>query len=317
MAITPLKAKFGKLIRDYLRNAEIRQNDLAAKLKISGSAVSQMLHGKIVPNQQQLSAICELLQLDRTRAFELQSMLSCIRTGAENMRSPFNQNMFTLRCQRGLSYQQLANLSGIPASHIEVFETCFEAVPTLDEASRLAPILGCTPAALLQSAGVGGLSSGLIEKLRQEGGEDEVGEPLGVYQTERQAPLLDLIDLEAYEGDSFADFARRRATKVFELGSRDLPDGVVAVNASGRDLAIGVPGNILLMVAPERPAGFRNLDLCRSGDGKFLLQETRRTGVKEFRLAGTRKPNASDILWKLPVLEMSIRPTKPGTKEKE
>ena len=69
------------------------------------------------------------------------------------------------------------------------------------------------------------------------------------------------------------------------------------------------------MVAPERPAGFRNLDLCRSKDGKFLLQETRRTGVKEFRLAGTRKPNTDDILWKLPVLEMSIRPTKTGTKE--
>lgn len=88
MAITPLKTKFGKLIRDYLRNAEIRQNDLAAKLKVSGSAVSQMLHGKIVPNQQQLATICELLMLDRAQAFELQSMLSGIRTGAENMPFP-------------------------------------------------------------------------------------------------------------------------------------------------------------------------------------------------------------------------------------
>lgn len=79
MAITPLKTKFGKLIRDYLRNAEIRQNDLAARLKVSGSAVSQMLHGKIVPNQQQLATICELLMLDRAQAFELQSMLSGIR----------------------------------------------------------------------------------------------------------------------------------------------------------------------------------------------------------------------------------------------
>jgi len=316
MAITPLKAKFGKLIRDYLRNAEIRQNDLAAKLKISGSAVSQMLHGKIVPNQQQLAAICELLQLDRIRAFELQSMLSCIRTGAENMRSPFNQNMFTLRCQRGLSYQQLANLSGIPASHIEVFETCFEAVPTLDEASRLAPILGCTPAALLQSAGVGGLSSGMIEQLRQEDPDDEVGEPLGTYQTERQAPLLDLIDLEAFAGESFNEFAQRHAAKVFELGTRDLPDNVVVINASGRDLAIGIPGTVQLMVAAERPAGFRNLDLCRSADGKFLLQETRRNGIKEFRLAGTRKPNTENILWKLPVLEMIIRPTKAENREK-
>ena len=109
MPITPLKTKFGKLIRDYLRSAEIRQNDLAARLQISGSAVSQMLHGKIVPNQQQLNVICELLQLDRAQAFELQSMLSCIRTGAENMRSPFNEVMFALRCQRGLTHQQLAD----------------------------------------------------------------------------------------------------------------------------------------------------------------------------------------------------------------
>ncbi len=318
MAITPLKVKFGKLIRDYLRGAEIRQNDLAAKLKVSGSAVSQMLHGKIVPNQQQLSVICEMLQLDRTRSFELQSMLSCIRTGAENMRSPFNQNMFTLRCQRGLSYQQLANLSGIPASHLEVFETCFEAVPTLDEASRLAPILGCTPATLLQSAGVGGLSYGVIEKLQQDAaelGEDAVvGEPIGAYQAEKQVALLDLIDLEGFTGENLEDFAQRRATKVFELGGRDLPEDVVVISASGRDLAIGMPGNVLLVVAAERPTGFRNLDLCRSEDGRFLLQESRRNGVKEFRLAGTRKPNTGDIRWKLPVLEMIIRPTKFGAK---
>ena len=75
MPITPLKTKFGKLIQDYLRNAKIRQGDLAARLQISGAAVSQMIHGKIVPNQPQLNVICELLQLDRAQVFELQSML--------------------------------------------------------------------------------------------------------------------------------------------------------------------------------------------------------------------------------------------------
>ena len=321
MAITPLKTKFGKLIRDYLRNAEIRQNDLAARLKVSGSAVSQMLHGKIVPNQQQLATICELLMLDRAQAFELQSMLSGIRTGAENMRSPFNQTMFALRCQRGLTHQQLANLSGIPASHLMVFENCFEAVPTLDEASKLAPILGCTPASLLQSAGVGGLSRSVIDQLKKEGGyleEDVVSEPDGPYKfsTERQAPLLDLIDLEDFDGKSIDDFARRRATKVLDLSSGDLPENVIAISASGRDLAIGIPGTVLLLVSSERPSYYRDLDLCRSNEERFLLQESRRNGVKEFRLAGTRKPNTSGVRWKLPVLEIIIRPTKPEPKEK-
>ncbi len=286
MAITPLKTKFGKLIRDYLRNAEIRQNDLAAKLKVSGSAVSQMLHGKIVPNQQQLATICELLMLDRAQAFELQSMLS-----------------------------------GIPASHLMVFENCFEAVPTLDEASKLAPILGCTPASLLQSAGVGGLSRSVIDQLKKEGGyleEDVVSEPDGPYKfsTERQAPLLDLIDLEDFDGKSIDDFARRRATKVLDLSSGDLPENVIAISASGRDLAIGIPGTVLLLVSSERPSNYRDLDLCRTNEERFLLQESRRNGVKEFRLAGTRKPNTSGVRWKLPVLEIIIRPTKPEPKEK-
>ena len=319
MPITPLKTKFGKLIRDYLRSAEIRQNDLAARLQISGSAVSQMLHGKIVPNQQQLNVICELLQLDRAQAFELQSMLSCIRTGAENMRSPFNEVMFALRCQRGLTHQQLANLSGIPASHLQVFENCFEAVPTLDEASKLAPILGCTPAALLQSAGVGGLTRTAIDKLTAAGelADEEVCEAVGTYHAERQIPLLDLVDLEGYDGSSLTAFAQQRAGKVLDLGTRDLPEETIAVTASGRDLAIGLPGHVQLFVAEKRPAGYRELDLCRTEDGKFVLQETRRNSLKEFRLAGTRKPNTSPAIWKLPVLEMVIRPTKPGAREKK
>ena len=97
MSVTPLKIRFGKLLKDCLKNTDYRQNDLAARLQVTGSAVSQMMHGKIVPNQQQLDAICEMLALDRAKVFELNSMLSRIRTGAENMLSPFNQTLFALR----------------------------------------------------------------------------------------------------------------------------------------------------------------------------------------------------------------------------
>ena len=63
MAVTPLKTKFGKLIKDYLRNADIRQKDLAVRLDVSAAAVSQMIHGKIVPNQKQLDTMCLSLSL--------------------------------------------------------------------------------------------------------------------------------------------------------------------------------------------------------------------------------------------------------------
>lgn len=183
------------------------------------------------------------------------------------------------------------------------------------------PILGCTPASLLQSAGVGGLSRSVIDQLKKEGGyleEDVVSEPDGPYKfsTERAAPLLDLIDLEDFDGKSIDDFARRRATKVLDLSSGDLPENVIAISASGRDLAIGIPGTVLLLVSSERPSNYRDLDLCRTNEERFLLQESRRNGVKEFRLAGTRKPNTSGVRWKLPVLEIIIRPTKPEPKEK-
>ncbi|MDR0932004.1 MAG: helix-turn-helix domain-containing protein [Victivallales bacterium] len=312
MPVTPLKLKFGKLIRDYLRNAEIYQNELADRMQVSGSAVSQMLHGKIILHQHHLKLICELLQLDRTRAFELQSMLAAIRTGEENLRSPFNDTMFSLRCERGLTLQQLSNLSGIPVAHLQVFENSFEAIPTLDEASKLAPILGCTPASLLQSAGVGGLSRQAIDQLTASGeaADNEVREALAAYHTERQVPLLDLFDLEAFDGDSINDFAKR-ANKVFELGDRDVPDDSVAIRASGRDLALGLPGTILMLVAKKRPLGYREFDLCWTNDQKFLLQELRQSKIKEFKMAGTRRPRKAEIVWRLPVLEMTIRPTKP------
>ena len=306
MPITSQRTKFGKLIRDYLRNAEIRQKDLAAQLQITGSAVSQMMHGKIVPNQQQLNVICELLQLDRAQVFELQSMLSCIRTGAENMRSPFNTVMSSLRCQRGLSLQQLANLSGIPIPHLEVVESSFEATPTLDEANKFAPILGCTPAALLQSAGVGGLSRMAIDQLITA--DDDSGDK-DVSRVKRQIPLLNLLDLAEFDGKSLFLFAQC-ANKAVDWEERDLPDGAVAISASGRDLAIGMPGSVLVLVAEKRPAGYRELDLCRTEDGKFVLLEMRQRGVKAFRLAGVRKSNTSPPLWKLPVLEIIILSTK-------
>ena len=54
MAVTPLRMKLGEKIRKYLLGSPLRQRDLAAALGVSCSAVSQMISGKIVPQQDQL-----------------------------------------------------------------------------------------------------------------------------------------------------------------------------------------------------------------------------------------------------------------------
>ena len=60
-------------------------------------------------------------------------------------------------------------------------------------------------------------------------------------------------DLEDFDGKSIDDFARRRATKVLDLSSGDLPENVIAISASGRDLAIGIPGTVLLLLRAAAP----------------------------------------------------------------
>ncbi len=317
MAVTPLKIRFGKLLRDNLRSAEIKQNELAAHLKVSGAAVSQMIHGKIVPNQHQLDTTVELLGLDRIQAFELSSMLAKIRTGAENMLSPFNQLFQRLRCQRQLTLRQLSNLSGMSIAHLKAFETCQDAVPTFDEAAVLAPILECTPMALLQSAGVGGFSLAALEELEKAGGENvsEVMEAAAAYHAEAQTPMLDLSDLAEYSGQDYAGFSRRIASKVYDK-SLDFNFDVVVVQATGRDLALGFSGMVHLFTTAERNPAYRDLDLCRDGLGKFfLLEERPGKKIKEFRLAGSHRYNG-EVVWRVPVVELRILPLQVGKRRK-
>ena len=314
MAITPLKIRFGKLLGDYLRNAGIKQNDVAALLGVSGSAVSQMMHGKIVPDQQQLTAICELLALDCAQLFELNSMLSQNRTGAENLLSPFNHSLFALRCQRGLSIRQLANLSGVSADHIRVFETCFGAIPLPEEAEKLARVLGCSTASLLQTAGVGGLSDSAISQLSQLSqtpGNEVMEKAAAPYRAERQVPQLTLLDLDNYTpGTGIVEYARAHVTKL--VAFNEFPDReIVLLQASNRDLPLGIPGTVQLVLGDNRPEEQRELNLCRDAAGLYSLQEFRRNRIREFRLAGTRR-TVGETIWHLPVLELYFRPLKLG-----
>ena len=94
MTVTPLRSKFGQILRTYLQESNVRMTKLANILGVTPSAVSQMLAGKLVLNQTQLNRICEYLRLDQAQILQLNTILVNIRTGAQIVPSELNTLVF-------------------------------------------------------------------------------------------------------------------------------------------------------------------------------------------------------------------------------
>ncbi len=305
MAVTPLRMKLGEKIRKYLLGSPLRQRDLAAALGVSCSAVSQMISGKIVPQQDQLDIICEHLALTRDQTLELTAMLTSIRNGQKTLRSKFNQLLAAARRERGVDARQLANLTGVSCTRLQLLENCFDATPTLEEINRLAPVLSCAPEDML-------LAAGMARPVIQ-GDSVQLSEPAVDYQlaSRKMLPVLELAQLaDCRPEESLLHFAARKALRQTGYGT-DLPVPAVAIAADCRKLKLGTGGEVLMLVAPERPQGFREIELYRDRTGQYRLRERRRGCWKVFQLPPVTTP-AGYALWSLPVLELIIRPVRPG-----
>ena len=305
MAVTPLRLRLGEKIRKYLISSKLKQRDLAGALGISCSAVSQMISGKIVPQQEQLDIICDQLSLTRDQMLELTAMLTNIRNGQKTLRSKFNQLFAAARRERGVDAQQLANLTGVSCSRLQLLENCFDATPTLEEINRLAPVLSCAPEDMLLAAGMG-------RPVIQDGNV-QLSEPTVDYQfpSQKMLPVLELAQLaDCRPGESLLNYAASKALRQTAYGA-DLPVPAVAISADCRELKIGAGGEVLILVASERPQGFREIELFRDRNGQYRLRERRRGCWKVFQLPPVTT-SAGYALWSLPVLELIIRPVRPG-----
>lgn len=307
MTVTPLKSMFGEKLRNLLIASPLRQRDIAEALDVSNSAVSQMLSGKIVPQHEQLGVICEKLHLDRDQVTELTAMLARIRNGERVLRSQFNQLLFSARCERGLELPKLANLTGVSASRLQVLETCFGAIPTLEEINKLAPVLSCSPEDMLISAG--------LARPKVSGSAVSVGEVSQDFKTpKRMLPLLQLDQLKDLKssGESLFGFAARVALRQTGRGV-DLSVPAIAVTGEAKELQLGSCGEVTLLISVDRPIGFREIELCLDGQGMFFLRERIRGAWRVFRLTGgeeEKEPGYASL--SLPVLELTLRPVRPG-----
>ncbi|MDD3885650.1 MAG: helix-turn-helix transcriptional regulator [Victivallaceae bacterium] len=316
MTITPLKVKFGNLLRDYLQRAGVRQNKLAEELNVSGSAVSQMLSGRIVLNQPQLKQVCELLSLDEMQSYELISMLASIRNGVENLTSPFNRQLFALRCQRGLTVRQLSNLSGVPVSHIEVLEKCFDAIPAADEVEKLARILDFPSSSLLRAAG---LHSDAATTTASDGAVAAAEVAVSPYKKgSNHVPVVRLSELAEYDnsGDWYEFMCRVSCHTTTVNSDFAGVDDLVVLLAPAMKLGLGLPGEATVTLARKRPAGLKEIMFCRGADQHFFFTE--KLGRDTFRIlrtVGTRRPS-DEIIWQIPVLELTLRPVSGKAKVK-
>ena len=283
MTVTPLRIKFGQILRTYLQESNVRMTKLANILGVTPSAVSQMLAGKLVLNQTQLNRICEYLRLDQAQILQLNTILVNIRTGAQIVPSELNTLVFSLRCQRGLMQRQLSYLSGVSIAELNKLENDPNAVLTPATADKLAPILECSTEKLLQA------TTGDVSKVAHA----------------NSMPCVILRDFDEYDGhEPLVEFARRKAFKTVSPAHSLMLENPVVVQASGKDLSLGFPGIAQLIVLDKRPENVREeVKLCRDVSGNYFLFKP--SGKKAFRLAGAlRHPDA--ISWSVYVAGLNL-----------
>lgn len=310
MTVSPLKQQFGARLRALILKSPRRQCDLAAALQISNSAISQMLSGKIVPRHHQLRLICNTLELSGDEELELSGMLLNIRNGENCIQSRFNR-MFQTACRmRGVSLLQLAGMTGISPARLQLFASCFDAVPKVEEINRLAPVLECSPQDMLLAAGLG-------SPVSRADGSLAVAEPEAPFlrDSPKLIPVVRLDDFRDYSREQpLIPFAVRHALRQTDRGTV-LPVPAAAVLASARKLQLGIYGEVMLLVSEQLPPGFRELELFADKDCRFRVRERKGAGWNLFEMPGTRSSAGNYAVWSLNILEMIVRPVKAGMME--
>ena len=136
-----LKLQLGRLIKNGLRAAGLKQLDLAQHLQISASAVSQMLNGKTAPAAVHFDKIFHLLNCRRNQVFIMCDLIARIRSGMYELRSPVNEFIKSARKEHRLSLVKLSDLTGISVTKLRTLETCSTVAPSNEQIMVLAKVL--------------------------------------------------------------------------------------------------------------------------------------------------------------------------------
>lgn len=289
MAELSLKEQFSRSLRGVLQKSGVPRGELIRRLKVSASALSQMLNGSLLPTLQRLDRIIEVLRPSVREAENLQTMLLWLRSGVSRCPSAFNRRLFMARCRRGLTIEQLAKLSTFPVARLRRLERTAYAEPTGDELLALSRLLEYP------------LSDDPLFAASVNGERKDLP---AVAESELMAlPQITGDVLRQYPGKGdFPNFALAHYLQY--LSFRDLPGEAAAVICGkARDFELALPGNVELVLAERRPHGFAKLDLCcLKQDGDFFLDG----GAGGVPVPGKRRRGS--VRWRLPVVMVNFTP---------
>ena len=314
MPESPLKHELSNMLHRELKIRGIKQIQLSQALKITQSAVSQMLHGRTAPSMAQLETIADVLKCNRATLFRMQKLLAHIRTGDYMISSNFNETLRKYRERKNYTPADLSKLSGIELDELSELENNSFAQPTPEQLDMLASALNTT------------LENLTCEK---ESFYDQAGTSQPYIVAEKSAtaiytastiPVIESNALLEYEYaieplQSFIAAAGKYSIKDFNNRPKQ---NIFALQMSNNNDAKFLPSQSLLLIAGgEFPvqddwvaAKLRNLN-------KIVIRQYKRNGnvILLEAIAGNQeryewncKQEAGYAEWIWPVVEIITRP---------
>jgi transcriptional regulator with XRE-family HTH domain len=300
---------FENSMKKFIKRAKLRQAYLASMLGVTSSAVSQMIKGRIIMSRAQLRTICEGLNLTQDEALDMQTLLTRIRDGESDYRTPFNRFMTMSRRQNKLSIQRLSQLTKISQLRLRSFEKDINVDFTADDAEKMSRIYNCTPEFMLQKLNFGlrSVEYGSISKSGSS--EIEVSDNRAAFDTRQKIYVVRLKDFSEFSDNAnLFSFAMARS---YEEIYYDLGKEGVAIIADAKELGFAVPGDVVLFVTDKKPLTYVcRLAVCMDSNKKHHLLQKKEDGEKLYEL--TRDNELAEftgkLRWALSVIEIKFIP---------
>ena len=300
---------FESSMKKFMKRAKLRQAYLATLLDLTPSAVSQMIKCRILMSRAQLHTICEGLNLSADESLDMQTLLTRIRDGESDYRTPFNRFMTMSRRKHKLSFQRLSQMTKISILRLRSFEKDMNVDITYEDAEKIGKIYNCTPEFLLQKLSFGVRSVEYVPAVQSQEGELEAAEAAGNYDTRQKIYVVRAKDFSEFSDNAnLFTFAKARS---YEEMLYDLGKEGVAVCADAKELGLAVPGNVVLFVTDKKPLTYVcRLALCMDSNKKCHILHKKGDAEGFFELTADNKLQAfqGKLRWALSIIEVKFVP---------
>ncbi len=302
---------FNEKIKFYSRRSKVNQSAIAELLNITPSAVSQKFKSNIMMNLNELKVIANAMKLVREEHFELQTLLTKIRSG-ENTGddSPFNRFMRECRRKKKYNLAKLSQLSGISPIRLRSFEEDFYISFTEDDAEVLGRIYDVSPDLILSKLPFNVSQNVPYSMPSAEAGIQSVADrDIDKNQRFRRIPVVEFDEFKTYSPqiDIFAFGDLRSSSELIY----DIAREVIAVKLPLSYLKLPFNGDGYLLLSDKKPFVFiAKLFFVSDIDRKLHVLQKKFDDDKFYELDSENNPTlfTGKILWSLAVAEVKICP---------